>query len=108
MKYALLLSVLVACAVAQKDYNRGYFQYANVKGAKEYEHGYNRGNPQHFRTHHQRNKDHTFQAKMTWGDYVGGHGEHYFEYNHGPKSAAYEKPAPYAPRPYLPYKPAYN
>ena len=65
VKYAaVLLVTVVAVIVAQEDYKSDYFQYTNVKGPKEFAYGYSRGNPHHHRTHHQRNKDHTFQAKV--------------------------------------------
>ncbi|XP_043246068.1 uncharacterized protein LOC122393773 [Amphibalanus amphitrite] len=100
---ALLLLLVAAVTLAQEpSYRSGYFQYANVKGPTEYAYGYRRGSPHHHRAHHQRNKDHTFQAKVTWGDYSGGQGEHYFEYNHGPKKTAHEKSREQAPRAYDP------
>ena len=37
---------------------------------------------------------------MKWHDAYDGHGEHYYDYNHG---QAYKEPAPYAPAP-----PAYS
>ncbi|XP_037080463.1 uncharacterized protein LOC119101267 [Pollicipes pollicipes] len=112
MKFAIILAAFVATVAAQEGYNKGYFQYANVKGPKEYEHGYNRGNAYHNRDHFQQNKDHKFRAKVSWNDKTGGQGEHYFEYNHGPKGGPYKEPAPYAPEPapYAPepYVPTYN
>ena len=45
-----------------------------------------------------------FQLK--WNDGYAGHGEHYYDYNHGDNG--YKAPAPYAPAPaYSPPKPAY-
>jgi len=120
MKYVLVLAVLVAAAVAQEaSYGKpadGYFQYTNVKGHKEYEHGYNRGNEHHRRDHFQQNKDHRFRAKVSYDDANGSHGEHYFEYNHGPKGGykpePYKPQPAYAPEPYkpepAPYKPSYS
>jgi len=99
----IIFTALVAAVAAQEGYNKGYFQYINVKGPKEYEHGYNRGNAYHNRDHFQQNKDHRFRAKVSWEDKTGGQGEHYYEYNHAPKGG-YKEPAPYAPEP-APYEP---
>ena len=45
-----------------------------------------------------------FQLK--WNDGYAGHGEHYFDFNHG--DTGYKAPAPYARAPaYSPPKPAY-
>merc|ERR1712227_59908 len=69
-----------------------YFQYINVPAHKTFEWGYRRGNPKHNREEYLSQKDHTFKAKLKWHDDYGGHGEHYFDYNHvGPK---HEKHAP--------------
>merc|ERR1712033_121294 len=73
-----------------------YFQYINVPAHKTFEWGYRRGNPDHNREEYLSQKDHTFKAKLKWHDAYGGHGEHYFDYNHGPGK--------YAPEP----KPAYH
>jgi len=62
----------------------GYFQYINVPAPKEYEFGFNRGNPEHFVSRYEQSKDHRFRTRVRWGDSYGGYGEHYFEYNHGP------------------------
>jgi len=78
-----------------------YFQYINVPKHKVYEWGYKRGNKDHFREEYLSQKDHTFKAKLKWGDSYDGHGEMYYDYNHAPKHAA----EPYhAPKPA--YKPA--
>merc|ERR1712042_67798 len=84
----------------------GYFQYINVPAHKTFEWGYRRGNPDHNREEYLSQKDHTFKAKLKWHDGYDGHGEHYFDYNHG---SAYKDPAPYAPAPpaYAPPVPAY-
>merc|ERR1719249_240173 len=66
-----------------------YFQYINVPAHKTYEWGYRRGNPKHNREEYLSQKDHTFKAKLKWHDGYGGHGEHYFDYNHG---NAYKEP----------------
>merc|ERR1712200_135655 len=83
----------------------GYFQYINVPALKTYEWGYRRGNPDHNREEYLSQKDHTFKAKLKWEDAYGGHGEHYYDYNHsGP---VYEEPPKYAPPPPAPvYGPA--
>merc|ERR1719213_791619 len=73
-----------------------YFQYINVPAHKTFEWGYRRGNPKHNREEYLSQKDHTFKAKLKWHDGYSGHGEHYFDYNHGDKGY---KPAP---------KPAYH
>merc|ERR1712025_331890 len=68
-----------------------HFQYINVPAHKTFEWGYRRGNPDHNREEYLSQKDHTFKAKLKWHDGYGGHGEHYFDYNHG---NAYKEPAP--------------
>merc|ERR1711982_227126 len=68
-----------------------YFQYIDVPAHKTFEWGYRRGNPKHNREEYLSQKDHTFKAKLKWHDDYGGHGEHYFDYNHG---NAYKEPAP--------------
>merc|ERR1719150_112978 len=68
-----------------------YFQYINVPAHKTFEWGYRRGNPDHNREEYLSQKDHTFKAKLKWHDGYSGHGEHYFDYNHGPAYA----PAPH-------------
>merc|ERR1711892_801118 len=78
-----------------------YFQYINVPAQKTYEWGYRRGNPEHNREEYLSQKDHTFKAKLKWHGAYGGHGEHYFDYNHGP-SKYEEKPS------YAPAKPSYS
>merc|ERR1712203_1170405 len=60
-----------------------YFQYINVPAHKTFEWGYRRGNPEHNREEYLSQKDHTFKAKLKWHDGYGGHGEHYYDYNHG-------------------------
>merc|ERR1712142_820933 len=62
----------------------GYFQYINVPGPNTFEWGYKRGNPDHNREEYLSQKDHTFKAKLKWSDSYGGHGEHYYDINHGP------------------------
>merc|ERR1712051_362145 len=66
-----------------------YFQYINVPAHKTFEWGYRRGNPDHNREEYLSQKDHTFKAKLKWHDGYSGHGEHYFDYNHG---NAYKEP----------------
>merc|ERR1719402_795925 len=60
-----------------------HFQYINVPAHKTFEWGYRRGNPDHNREEYLSQKDHTFKAKLKWHDGYGGHGEHYYDYNHG-------------------------
>jgi hypothetical protein len=69
-----------------------YFQYINVPKHKVYEWGYKRGNKDHFREEYLSQKDHTFKAKLKWGDSYDGHGEMYYDYNHGPKHHDEYKP----------------
>merc|ERR1719415_332371 len=69
----------------------GYFQYINVPAHKTFEWGYRRGSPEHNREEYLSQKDHTFKAKLKWHDGYDGHGEHYFDFNHGPAYA----PAPH-------------
>merc|ERR1712203_434772 len=61
-----------------------------------FEWGYRRGNPDHNREEYLSQKDHTFKAKLKWHDGYGGHGEHYYDYNHG--DAGYKA----APKPAYP------
>merc|ERR1712131_8257 len=84
----------------------GYFQYINVPARKTCEWGYRRDNPEHNREEYLSQKDHTFKAKLKWHDAYGGHGEHFYDYNHsGP---VYKEPAPaYAPEPVYAPEPAY-
>jgi hypothetical protein len=82
-----------------------YFQYINVPKHKVYEWGYKRGNKDHFREEYLSQKDHTFKAKLKWGDSYDGHGEMYYDYNHAPKyKEEHYKPAKpvYKPAPYSP------
>jgi len=78
----------------------GHFQYINVPAEKTFEWGYRRGNPDHNREEYLSQKDHTFKAKLKWHDAYGGHGEHYYDYNHG---NAYKEEPHYAPP-----KPSYH
>jgi len=65
-----------------------YFQYTNVNAPKVFEWGYRRGNdPEHFREEYLSQKDHTFKAKLRWGDAYEGQGEQFYDYNHAPKYA---------------------
>jgi len=77
-----------------------YFQYINVPAHKVYEWGYRRGAPTHNREQYLSLKDHTFKSKLKWHDQYGGHGEHYYDYNHAGKPEPAYKPEPvYAPKP---------
>merc|ERR1712029_92896 len=104
MKLTLLCLCAVICATyafprpqraeprADPGYGKqpdGYFQYVNVPAHKEYEFGWNRGNPEHYISRYEQSKDHRFRTRVRWGDNYGGYGEHYYEYNHGP---SYEEP----------------
>jgi len=73
--------------VGPKGYGKDqYFQYINVPAHKVFEWGYKRGiDPHHYREEYLSQKDHTFKAKVKWGDAHGGYGEHFYDYNHGPK-----------------------
>ena len=42
----------------------GYFQYVNVPGHKEYEFGWNRGNPHHYISRYEQAKDHRFRTRV--------------------------------------------
>ncbi|XP_037784556.1 uncharacterized protein LOC119580478 [Penaeus monodon] len=84
----------------------GYFQYVNVPGHKEYEFGWNRGNPHHYISRFEQAKDHRFRTRVKWSDTHEGYGEHYWEYNHAPKypdehKDSYKPPEPvyHAPEP---------
>lgn len=82
-----------------------YFQYINVPKHKVYEWGYKRGNKDHFREEYLSQKDHTFKAKLKWGDSYDGHGEMYYDYNHAPKyheEPKYPAKPVYKPAPYVP------
>jgi hypothetical protein len=69
----------------------GYFQYVNVPAHKEYEFGWNRGNPHHYISRYEQSKEHRFRTRVRWGDKHGGYGEQYWEYNHGPQKG-HEEP----------------
>lgn len=47
----------------------GYFQYVNVPAHKEYEFGWNRGNPDHFISRYEQNKDHRFRTRVSIFDF---------------------------------------
>merc|ERR1712020_446076 len=91
-----------------------YFQDINVPAHKTFEWGYKRGNPKHNREEYLSQKDHTFKAKLKWNDGYAGHGEHYFDYNHGPayapaphKGPSYGPPGPHSePEPAIVETPA--
>ena len=42
----------------------GYFQYVNVPAPKEYEFGWNRGNPNHFISRYEQSKEHKFRTRV--------------------------------------------
>lgn len=76
------------------SYGDGYFQYLNVPAHKEYEFGWNRGNPKHFVSRYEQGKDHRFRTRVRWGDHYGGYGEQYYEYNHGDHGDQYQEHPP--------------
>jgi len=41
-----------------------YFQYVNVPAHKEYEFGWNRGNPHHYISRYEQAKDHRFRTRV--------------------------------------------
>ncbi|CAG0887248.1 unnamed protein product [Cyprideis torosa] len=85
---AVLCTFCVATGMAQHGggYGKdGFFQYVNVPGHKQYEFGYKRGNGYHNTARYEQAKDHRFRTRVVWKDAKGGYGEHYWEYNHGPK-----------------------
>ena len=43
----------------------GYFQYVNVPAHKEYEFGWNRGNPHHYISRYEQGKDHRFRTRVS-------------------------------------------
>merc|ERR1712189_7813 len=86
-----------------------YFQYINVPAHKTFEWGYRRGNPDHNREEYLSQKDHTFKAKLKWHDAYGGHGEHYYDYNHVGYKEPHHEPVYHEPVPaYSPPAPAYS
>jgi len=78
-----------------------FFQYINVPADKVFEWGYRRGNEGHNREQYLSQKDHTFKSKLKWHDAYGGHGEHFYDFNHGDSYKA--EPVAYAPP-----KPSYS
>lgn len=92
----------------------GYFMYLNVPRPKEYEAGFNRGNDKHSISRFEQVKDHRFRTRVKWSDAHDGYGEHYFEYNHGPKhpEPVYHEPVYHEPvhHPHhdIHHKPAYS
>merc|ERR1719187_285068 len=59
-----------------------YFQYINVPALNTFEWGHRRGSADHNIEEYLSQKDSTFKAKLKWHDSHGGHGEHYYDYNH--------------------------
>jgi hypothetical protein len=43
----------------------GYFQYVNVPAHKEYEFGWNRGNPHHYISRYEQSKEHRFRTRVS-------------------------------------------
>jgi len=88
-----------------------FFQYINVPAADQFEWGYRRGNTEHNREQSLSQKAGGFKAKLRWHDGSDGHGEHYYDYNHGGAVQAYDpapKPSYGQPRPNPPSKPSYG
>ena len=52
-------------ASSYKKPQDGYFQYVNVPAVKEYEFGWNRGNPNHYISRYEQNKDHRFRTRVS-------------------------------------------
>ena len=50
----------------------GYFQYVNVPAHKEYEFGWNRGNPHHYISRYEQSKDHRFRTRVSCTSYIFG------------------------------------
>jgi hypothetical protein len=111
-------------AVGGDGYGKQPDGYANVPAHKEYEFGWNRGNPHHYISRNEQSKDRRFRTRVScstastcsrpsgtrplslqvrWGDQKGGYGEDNYEYNHGPGKEYAKEPA-YAP-PELAYAP---
>ena len=74
MKIAAILLLLFVAAVAwvegrpqeaRSDAPDGYFQYVNVPAHKEYEFGWNRGNPHHYISRYEQAKDHRFRTRVS-------------------------------------------
>ncbi|XP_066945379.1 uncharacterized protein [Macrobrachium rosenbergii] len=60
--------------------------YAHQPDKKEYEFGFKRGNGYHTVERYEKGgPHHNFKTKVRWHDAKGGHGEHYWDYNHAPK-----------------------
>ncbi|XP_068215722.1 uncharacterized protein [Palaemon carinicauda] len=60
--------------------------YAHQPDKKEYEFGFKRGNGYHNVERYEKGgPHHNFKTKVRWHDAKGGHGEHYWDYNHAPK-----------------------
>ncbi|XP_073992304.1 uncharacterized protein [Rhodnius prolixus] len=61
-----------------------YFMYQHVPKKDHYDFGYKRGNDHHYQERHEKAHPHhgQFHTKVKWGDKHGGHGEHYWDYNH--------------------------
>ncbi|KAK4310611.1 hypothetical protein Pmani_017830 [Petrolisthes manimaculis] len=63
-----------------------FFMYAHQPSQKEYEFGFKRGNYDHtIERYEKAGPKHNFKTKVRWEDSKGGHGEHYWDYNHTPK-----------------------
>merc|ERR1719507_465491 len=85
----------------------GFFQYVNVPAHKKYEFGWNKGNPEHYISRYEQNKDHRFRTRVRWGDAHDGYGEQYWEYKHGPQKG-YGKEEKKIYKPIISSKPVYS
>ncbi|KAF2355328.1 hypothetical protein FHG87_013915 [Trinorchestia longiramus] len=62
-----------------------FFMYAHQPEHKHYEFGFKRGNDKHVVERYEKGgPHHHFKSKFRWHDKHGGHGERYWDYNHGP------------------------
>ncbi|KAK3867847.1 hypothetical protein Pcinc_026717 [Petrolisthes cinctipes] len=81
-----------------------FFMYAHQPSKKEYEFGFKRGNNYHtIERYEKAGPQHNFKTKVRWEDSKGGHGEHYWDYNHAPK---YKDHGGYHSQPVPDYAPA--
>ena len=67
-------------------------RYARQPAKGHWEYGYKRGNHEHNIERHEHGAHHSFKSKVRWHDQHGGHGEHYFDYNHKGTGEEHHKP----------------
>ncbi|XP_054706698.1 uncharacterized protein LOC129216508 [Uloborus diversus] len=60
----------------------GFFQYANVPHAQEFEYGYRVGGPEHTQERHHKTEGKHSTIKLNWKDKNGDFGDQYWEFNH--------------------------